>query len=293
MEELGPVIKAARERIPLSLKEAEVKSGISNAYLNQIENGHITRPSPEILRRIGELYGIPYEVLLDKAGHPVPDEALGELAGSGPVSVLIIDDDPYDRELFRTYLENAVDMRFTVLEAESGQEAARIFETETPDCVLLDYRLPGSNGLEVLQWIRKTDAVKDVPVIMMTSQGSETVAVSAIKLGAVNYLIKDGITDERLVRAVKSGLLRKRLVTAVRRRAREGGGHITVPEQAITRSVERILELLERLRSKDGPWRDDPDIIAMHSEIIDLANLLRVTGGDPCGKTGGVEGGNG
>lgn len=56
----------------MSLREVEGKTGISNAYLSQLENGRISEPSPTVLHKLSALYGISYETVLDKAGYPVP-----------------------------------------------------------------------------------------------------------------------------------------------------------------------------------------------------------------------------
>jgi transcriptional regulator with XRE-family HTH domain len=55
------------------LREVEERTGISNAYLSQIESGRIKEPSPRILHRLADLYGESYAELLELAGYPVPD----------------------------------------------------------------------------------------------------------------------------------------------------------------------------------------------------------------------------
>jgi signal transduction histidine kinase/DNA-binding response OmpR family regulator len=69
-----------------------------------------------------------------------------------------------------------------------------------PDCVLLDYSLPGRNGIEVLKRLRASHPF--LPVAMLTGQGNETVAVAAMQEGAQNYISKSSITPETLQRAV-------------------------------------------------------------------------------------------
>lgn len=70
---LGIRLRAARERAGLTLREVEERTGVSNAYLSQIESGRIKEPSPRILHRLAELYGESYAELLELAGYPVPD----------------------------------------------------------------------------------------------------------------------------------------------------------------------------------------------------------------------------
>ena len=74
---LGIRLRAARERAGLTLREVEERTGISNAYLSQIESGRIKEPSPRILHRLAELYGESYAELLELAGYPVPEAGEG------------------------------------------------------------------------------------------------------------------------------------------------------------------------------------------------------------------------
>lgn len=72
---IGPFLKSLREARGLSLREVEAKTGISNAFFSQIESGKVKRPSPVMLYKLAELFGISYEELMERAGHPVPSGA--------------------------------------------------------------------------------------------------------------------------------------------------------------------------------------------------------------------------
>jgi FixJ family two-component response regulator len=74
-----------------------------------------------------------------------------------------------------------------------------------PDCVLLDYSLPGRDGVGVLEEILKLDPSANV--IMLTGQGSETVAVEVMKGGARDYLTKDMLSSETLHRCIQSAVM--------------------------------------------------------------------------------------
>lgn len=71
-KELGSFLKTGRTNQGYTLREVEEKTGISNAYLSQLENGSINKPSPEILHKLSELYDISYARLMKIAGHPLP-----------------------------------------------------------------------------------------------------------------------------------------------------------------------------------------------------------------------------
>lgn len=72
MDALRALLVEGRTRKNLSLRAVEQATGVSNAYLSQLEGGKVREPSPNILHRLSELYAIPYESLLEAAGYPVP-----------------------------------------------------------------------------------------------------------------------------------------------------------------------------------------------------------------------------
>lgn len=99
--------------------------------------------------------------------------------------VLIIDDE----KLIRWYLrENMEKSGYTVIEAEKGNEAIKIFSEHLPDIVLLDVNLTDISGIDVLSAIKSMD--KDVPVIIITAFGNIKTAVEAMKLGAYDFIEK-------------------------------------------------------------------------------------------------------
>lgn len=75
-EELGIVLSDLRKAKGFSLREVEQATGnaVSNAYLSQLENGKIKKPSPNVLHSLAEVYVVPYETLMEKAGYLLPSE---------------------------------------------------------------------------------------------------------------------------------------------------------------------------------------------------------------------------
>lgn len=69
---LGQFLKTVREDKGLTLRSVENSTGISNAYLSQLEGDKIKQPSPIMLHKLGEVYGVSYATLLGLAGYPVP-----------------------------------------------------------------------------------------------------------------------------------------------------------------------------------------------------------------------------
>ena len=104
--------------------------------------------------------------------------------------ILIVDDEPFNLELLAQELR---DLGYDVARARDGVEALARAERYRPDLVLLDYMMPGMNGLEVLEELRKGES--DVPVVMITAHGSIDVAVQAMKLGAYDFIPKPFAPD--------------------------------------------------------------------------------------------------
>jgi DNA-binding NtrC family response regulator len=118
--------------------------------------------------------------------------------------IMIVEDEPNVRLVFRTALESE---RYTLTTAEDGETALRWLALEPIDLVLLDLRMPGIGGMEVLRRLRATG--NDVPVIVITAHDSVPNAVAAMKLGAVDFLAKP-LTPEEL-RSVVAEVLDRHL----------------------------------------------------------------------------------
>ncbi len=114
--------------------------------------------------------------------------------------ILLIDDSPEDRELF-TYFLRKSKPDTDVKACHGGEDGIRAAQTMHFDCVLLDLRLAGEDGLEVLVEIKKT--CPDLPVIVFTGLGSERAAVDAFVAGAAYYLPKHDLTAETLWTAIE------------------------------------------------------------------------------------------
>ena len=97
--ELGSLVADLRKAKGLSLRQVEEASGraVSNAYLSQLENGKIRKPSPNVLHSLAQIYAVPYETLMEKAGYLLPSEG----NSTGPrrmLAIFAIDDLTADEE---------------------------------------------------------------------------------------------------------------------------------------------------------------------------------------------------
>ena len=123
------------------------------------------------------------------------------------IKILVVDDE----HLIRWSLEqNLKKQGYDVLTAGSGEDALRLVREDPPDLVLLDIQLPGISGLEVLEKIKEID--EDIIVVMVTAHGGLETAVTAMRMGAYDYLNKPFNLDEMAI------VIRKALETSELRR---------------------------------------------------------------------------
>ena len=111
--------------------------------------------------------------------------------------VMIVDDSAFVRMKARQAL---VECGYTVLEAVNGTEAVDLYNTQSPDCVLLDISMPDMDGLTALKRIREADP--HARVAMVTAYGAQQIVLNALKAGAMDFVVKP-FTSDRLAAAVK------------------------------------------------------------------------------------------
>lgn len=139
--------------------------------------------------------------------------------------ILAIDDEPAIRRFLRTSLTA---QGYVVLESEDGETGLAMLRRNAIDVVVLDLGLPGMDGLEVLRRIRESGSA--VPVIVLSSRSDETGKVTALDLGADDYVTKPFGMDELLAR----------IRAAVRHRLQQEG------ERPIFRSGNLTVDLVRR-----------------------------------------------
>jgi signal transduction histidine kinase len=152
------------------------------------------------------------------------------------IELLLVDDDEVDRELVCRLLSEA----HLVREAATAMDAMAAIELHRPDCVLLDYRLPDMDGLQLLPLLTRTD----LPVIILTGEESPEIIVQAIQRGAQNYLVKGSLTQISLRHAITGAIEKaalKRDVEEKNRQLRRLASALALAEQRERRRVSQIL----------------------------------------------------
>ncbi len=166
-------------------------------------------------------------------------------------TILIVDDNKIDHQAARRYLSRVENL--DVRQAFDGVHALEEIERQLPDIVLTDLRMPRMNGLELVERLHESRPL--LPVVLMTSQGNEKIAVEALQAGAASYVPK--------------GVLKEELADTIER---------VLEIAAAKRSQLEIVRFLDHTESEFA-LRNDPELIApLVSYLLD--SLDRVGFGD-------------
>ncbi|HID93922.1 MAG TPA: sigma-54-dependent Fis family transcriptional regulator, partial [bacterium (Candidatus Stahlbacteria)] len=192
--------------------------------------------------------------------------------------ILVVDDEPI---VCKSCLKILNDLGYEVETVQSGQEALERVEKEPFDIVIVDLKMPGISGMEVLKTIRET--YPDIIVIMITGYSTVETAVEAMKLGAFDYIPKPFTPDELSIRIEKAlerkNLLRENRYLRQELQAKYEFGNIigkSKPMQEIYRIVKKVAptdstvlihgesgtgkELIARAIHHNSPRREKPFI---------------------------------
>jgi CheY-like chemotaxis protein len=169
------------------------------------------------------------------------------------VEVLVVDDSAVDRQLAGRLIEKQ--SHLSVGHAADGQEALSIIRRQRPDIVVTDLLMPGMDGLELVRVLRKE--YPQLPVVLMTGHGSETVATEALRLGAASYVPKCRLAQD-LVPTLENVLVRAQTEGRPERLAEslvycDMGYVLDNDPELITALVEHVQQCLVRIRFCDAP----------------------------------------
>jgi two-component system, NtrC family, nitrogen regulation response regulator NtrX len=158
--------------------------------------------------------------------------------------ILIVDDEKSIRESIKMILEYE---GYESLFAENGKKALQVVEEEPVDLVMLDIKMPGMDGLEVLEAIRGLD--NDLPVIMISGHGTIETAVESTKKGAYDFLQKPLDRDKVLV-TIRNALRQRKLSQDYR----EIKEKVELDEEILgtSKAIKNILELVKRVGPTDA-----------------------------------------
>ncbi len=190
----------------------------------------------------------------------------------------MVDTSAADRKLCRVLLEKTHGRKIEFFEADRASAGLDTCREMSPDCVLLDYKLPDMTGLEFLQRLRGTEEGHPfTAVVMLTAVSGEQVAISAMNAGAQDYLLKDRITAEGLKLAIdratqKLGLTRT--LAAERDRLAHSLAEKEVLLQEVHHRVKNNLQLIASLLRMQAANFRDPQLMAAFRESQDRVESI-------------------
>lgn len=144
------------------------------------------------------------------------------------------------------------------MDVSSGRQAIELFKKEIPDAVLLDLKMPGMDGIETMQELKRIDP--DIPIIIITSYGDVDAAVGEIKLGAYDFIVKPPKFD-RLLLTLKRAIEKMQLEKAVKKL-----------NTAVGASLEWLLGKSYPIKKIIGKIRDTSHI-CIHLSTYTLTNM--------------------
>ncbi|HNS16867.1 MAG TPA: hybrid sensor histidine kinase/response regulator [Bacteroidales bacterium] len=214
------------------------------------------------------------------------------------LKVLIVDDEPGIRSGINRILRNysvgfpfmEEDFQFELIDAETGEKAIEIIESSPVDIILLDNKLPGINGIDVLEYISKQKY--DVQVMMITSYASLDLAVKATNIGAYNFIPKPFTPDE--LKTAMEGITKHLYLKRMTRQLHKEGKEIrfqflSVLSHELKSPINAIEGYLQIMKEKQvGDKIDDYGVMisrsierlkGMRTLIMDLLDLTRLESG--------------
>lgn len=164
-----------------------------------------------------------------------------------PIKVLVIDDENLIRWSFQKNLKK---QGYEVLTAETGREGIRLFESNFPDIVFIDNKLPDINGLEVITKI--LSVYDETNIVFMTAYGSIETAVKAMKLGACEYINKpfDFKEISNVMEAIRKKMELKREVKLLRRQQKENVTFDHIVGQSA--EIKSVIQLAKKIAATDS-----------------------------------------
>ena len=174
---------------------------------------------------------------------------------SRPFIFLIVDNNRVSRKVYSRLLSKHFrNERCQILETESGEDALYFCEQREISCVLIDYHLPDLSCLEFLDRLKNGLGQHFTPVVILTGRGDESSAVSAMKSGAQDYLVKGNFSQELLAQAVMNAMEKVELVEELekKRMALEHANQVLKEEIANRQKIESHLRLFQDLMNQTG-----------------------------------------
>jgi signal transduction histidine kinase len=196
---------------------------------------------------------------------------------SRPIPVLLIDDDREDFLLTKEMLADVPGTAFRLDHAPTYEDGIAAFREGRHDAILLDYRLGGRTGIELLREVK--DLERRSPVILLTSKGQRETALEALTLGASDYLEKAGLSPALLERVILYAMRQRRQETQLEEKVRERTAELAKANDALRdedrRKNDFIAMLAHELRNPLAPIRNALEIMRLTANDAEAVERSR------------------
>jgi formate hydrogenlyase transcriptional activator len=213
---------------------------------------------------------------------------------NNPISILLVEDNPRDVALLKEMLGEATTVQIELTHCTMLSSALTLLSKRSFGIILLDLSLPDSKGLETV--LRTHAAVPNVPILVMSGLGDEELAVRALHEGAQDYLVKDQVNSNLLIRALRYAIERKQAEDALRKahdklelRVQERTAELMSANEQLSQEIEDrkqaanslrkaltiIKQLKDQLHKENIYLKEEIDLIHSHQDIVGNSEAIR------------------
>jgi len=193
---------------------------------------------------------------------------------SKPLIIVAVDDNPADFGVLRRRLQNISGLDCQLIHCDNAAEVQDVLKSSDVDCLFLDYQLGACTGLDVLTDIRASG--NDVPVITLTGQGNEAIAVEAMKRGAQDYLVKADLTPEALRLAIDNALEKVALTRKVLETQEEMRQFASTAAHDLKAPLRRVMQFCQQLQKKFEMKLGDDERELLHYMVQNTVQMQRL-----------------
>ena len=171
------------------------------------------------------------------------------------IHILYFEDNPGDVVLAQEYLAEAKNISCQIQYVDRLAKGLPQLSDNNVDIILLDLNLPDSQGMATFEAVKQV--ADSIPIIIMSGLADEDLAVSAVQKGAQDYLIKGQLDVHQLVRAIRYGIEREKLLVKLRE---------AMDQIKILRGLLPICSYCKDIRDDQGYWHQIEDYVRRHSD---------------------------
>jgi PAS domain S-box-containing protein len=172
---------------------------------------------------------------------------------------LLIEDNPGDVRLIEIMLSESPAIKFEMVSADSISSAIELLQKISPDVILLDLNLPDSQGLDSVFKIKSH--VGDKPIVILTGIDDDLLGIKSIEAGAHDYLCKNNIDSNQLIRSINYAITRKHLEDVLQNEK-------TKLESMVEKRTEELLQSISKLQSISDTAFDAIVLVDQNNRIV-------------------------